>query len=62
MMHENYGAEILRAIAMVVNLEKKERTVKGDRCNLAKDPPTVKSVFSLEHKDGKNVNSRTYLG
>ena len=62
MMHENYGAEILRAIVMVVNLEKKERTVKGDRCNLAKDPPTVKSVFSLEHKDGKNVNSRTYLG
>ena len=38
---------------MVVSLEKKERTVKGDRCDLAKDPPTVKSVFSLGHKDRK---------
>ena len=47
MMHENYGVEILRAIVMVVNLEKKEITIKGDRCNLAKDPPTVKSVFSF---------------
>ena len=34
-------------------LKRKERTVKGDRCNPAKDPPTVKSVFSLEQKDGK---------
>ena len=46
---------------MAINPKKKERTIKGDRCNLAKDPPTVKSVFSLEDKDGKNVNSRTYL-
>ena len=47
---------------MAVNLEKKERIVKGDRCYLAKDLLMVKSVFSLEHKDGKNVNSRTYFG
>ena len=33
--------------------EKKERTIKGDRCDPAKNPPTVKSVFFLEHKDGK---------
>ena len=33
--------------------EKKERTVKGDWCDLAKDPSMVKSVFSLEHKNGK---------
>ena len=38
---------------MAVSPEKKERTVKGDRCDLAKDPLTIKSVFSLEHKDGK---------
>ena len=37
--------------------EKKERTIKGDRCDPAKDPPTVKSVFSLGHNDGKIVNS-----
>ena len=33
--------------------EKKERTVKGDQCDPAKDPPTVKSVFSLGHQEGK---------
>ena len=38
---------------MVVNPEKKERTVKSDKCNPAKDPPTVKSVFSLGHKERK---------
>ena len=27
---------------MAVNPEKKERTIKGDQCDLAKDPPTVK--------------------
>ena len=46
-------AEILWATTMTVNIEKKESTVKGDRCDLAKDPPTVKSIFSLGHKDGK---------
>ena len=38
---------------MAVSPEKKERTIKGDRCDSTKDPLTVKSVFSLEHKDGK---------
>ena len=41
------------AMVMVMNLEKKERTIKGDQCESAKDLPTVKSVFSLRHKDGK---------
>ena len=27
---------------MAVNPEKKERTIKGDQCDLPKDPPTVK--------------------
>ena len=38
---------------MAMNPEKKESTIKGDRCDTAKDPPTVKSVFSLGHKNGK---------
>ena len=36
--------------------EKKERNVKGDQCDLAKDLSMVKSVFSLGHKDGKIVD------
>ena len=44
---------MLRAMVMAMNPEKKERTIKGDQCDLAKDPLTVKSVFSLGHKDGK---------
>ena len=44
---------MLRAMVMAMNPEKKERTIKGDQCDLAKDPPTVKSIFSLGHKDGK---------
>ena len=53
MMHENQSAGMLQAMVMVVSLEKNERTVKGYHCDLAKDPPMVKSVFSLEHKNGK---------
>ena len=53
MMHENQQAEILWATVMAKGLEKKERTVKGDWCNSAVNPPTVKLVFFLEHKDGK---------
>jgi len=44
---------MLRIMMMAFNPEKKERTIKGDRCDLDKDPPTVKSVFSLGHKDGR---------
>ena len=44
---------MLQATVMAVSPKKKERTIKGDRYDLAKDPPMVKSVFSLEHKDGK---------
>ena len=36
---------------MALRPKRKEKTVKGDRCKLAKDPPMVKLVFSLEHKD-----------
>ena len=31
---------------------REKETVKGDRYEPAKNPPMVKSVFSLEHKDG----------
>ena len=44
---------MLWAMVMAVGLEKKERTIKGNRCNPPKNSPTVKSVFSLEHKDEK---------
>ena len=57
MMHENQQAGMLRAMLMAIGSKKKERTVNGDWCNPAKGPPTVKSVFSLEHKGGKIVNS-----
>ena len=40
-------------MVIVVNPEKEERSVKGDQCDLAKDPPTIKSVFFLGHKDGE---------
>ena len=53
MMHENRYAKILRATVIAVNPEKKVRTVKGNRCELAKDPLTVKSIFSLGHKERK---------
>ncbi|KAK9991016.1 hypothetical protein SO802_026001 [Lithocarpus litseifolius] len=33
---------MFRAMVLTVGPERKERTVKGDRCNSAKDPPTVK--------------------
>ena len=44
---------MLRAMVMVVSPKKKEKTIKGDQCDPTKDPPTIKSVFSLGHKDGK---------
>ena len=33
--------------------KKKKKAIKADRCNPAKDPPMVKSIFSLGQKDGK---------
>ena len=44
---------MLQTMVMAVNLEKKERTIKGDWCDPTKDPLTVKSGFFLGHKDGK---------
>ena len=53
---------MLQAMMMPMSLEKKEKAIKGDRCNSAKDLLTVKSVFFLEHKEGKIVmNGDTYL-
>ena len=43
-------------------LKRKERTVKGDRCNPTKNRLMVKSAFSLEHKEGKILNGGTCLG
>ena len=44
---------MLRIMMMAMNPEKKERTIKGDQYEPAKNPPMVKSVFSLRHKNGK---------
>ena len=41
---------------------REKKTVKGDRSELVKDLPIVKSIFSLEHKDGESMNNKTYLG
>ena len=43
---------MLRIMMMDVNLEKKERTIKGDRCDPAKNSLMVKSIFSCR-KNGK---------
>ena len=53
MMHENQQAGMLMTTMMALGPERKEKTVKGDWCNLAKDSLTIKLIFSLEHKDGK---------
>ena len=44
---------MFRTMMITVNPKKKERTMKGDQCDPAKDPLMVKSVFSPRHKDGK---------
>ena len=43
---------MLLTMVMAVSPKKKERNIKGDRCDPAKDP-LVKSIFLLGHKDGK---------
>ena len=53
MMHKNQYAGMLRTTVMALVPERKEKTIKGERCNPIKDLPTVKSVFSLEQKDEK---------
>ena len=53
MMHENQKVGMFRIMVIAVNPEKKERNIKGDWCDPAKDPPTVKSVFSLGHNNRK---------
>ena len=44
---------MLYTMVMTMNPEKKEKNIKGDQCDLVKNLLTVKSVFSLGHKDGK---------
>ena len=47
---------MLQTMVMVVGpgkKKKKKKAIKADRCNPAKDPPMVKSIFSLGQKDGK---------
>ena len=58
-MHKNQSAECSGLQWWLNGLKK---NIKGGQCELAKDPPMFKSIFSLEHKDGELVNSRTYLG
>ena len=41
---------------MAVSLEKKERTVKGDQYDPAKDSPTVKLVFLSRTQEWKIIN------
>jgi len=41
------------------DLKRKKETIKGDRGKPAKDPPTVKSNFSLGLKYGEWMNSGT---
>ena len=57
-MHKNKQAGMFQVLVMVLELERKENIVKVDRCEPAKDHPTIKSVFSLKHKDGGFVNSK----
>jgi len=40
-------------MVMAVYPEKIESTIKGDRCDPAKDPPMVKLIFFLRHKERK---------
>ena len=40
-------------MVMAVNPEKKERIIKGNWCDSAKDLPTIKLDFSLGHKERK---------
>ena len=50
--------------AMMIDLwsERKEKTIKGDWCNPAKNPSMVKLVFSLEYKDEKLLIVELTLG
>lgn len=61
MMHENQWTECLGLQWRFDDLKRKKKIVKDDRGEPTKDLSTVKSVFFLEHKDNKWVNSRTYL-
>ena len=44
---------MLWTMVMAMNPEKKERTIKGDRCDPAENPLMIKSVFYLRYKDKK---------
>ena len=44
---------MLWTMVMAMNPEKKERTIKGDQCDLAEKPLMIKSVFYLRYKHKK---------
>ena len=41
------------------DLKRKKWTIEGDRGELAKDPPTIKSILSFELKYSKCMNSES---
>ena len=49
-------------MVMALEPEKKEKNVKSDWCYPVKDPSTVKSIFSVEHEDGKLLIAELTLG
>ena len=49
-------------MVMALEPEKKEKNFKSDWCYSAKDPSTVKSIFSVEHEDGKLLIAELTLG
>ena len=53
---------MLRAPMTIWWPKEKKNIVKNDWDELAKDLPIIKSVFSLEQKNGESVNIKTYLG
>ena len=42
--------------------ERKEKTVKGDLCNPAKDLPMIKSIFLSRTQGWEIMNNKTYVG
>ena len=51
MMHGNQYIECSGLSRRLDDLKRKKVTIKGDQGELAKDPPMIKLVFSLEHRN-----------
>ena len=52
---------MLRVMVMAWWPEDKKKDGQGWPVWTSQDPPIIKSVFSLKHKDGDFMNSKTYL-